>query len=187
MKRLITILFFMTACFALQAACPETDRKDTLEITPEVFGCVGDGITDDTEGLQKAFDYCKTHNRLLRSQKGKIYAVSKTIMVNTQSDIQVDFGGAIIMAVKPMEHIIDLMLAGISKRLEEKQLKLVLTDEAKQFVIDHGYDPAFGARPLKRYLQSHVETLAAEKIIRDDPAPGDTLTVCVENGELVIK
>ena len=86
-----------------------------------------------------------------------------------------------------MEHIIDLMLAGISKRLEEKQLKLVLTDEAKQFVIDHGYDPAFGARPLKRYLQSHVETLAAEKIIRDDPAPGDTLTVCVENGGLVIK
>ena len=86
-----------------------------------------------------------------------------------------------------MDHIIDLMLAGISKRLQEKQLKLVLTDEAKQFVIDHGYDPAFGARPLKRYLQSHVETLAAEKIIRDDPAPGDTLTVCVENGELVIK
>ena len=108
MKRLITILFFITACFALQAACPATDRKDTLEITPEVFGCVGDGITDDTEGLQKAFDYCKTHNRLLRSQKGKIYAVSKTIMVHTQSDIQVDFGGAIIKAVKPMEHIIDL-------------------------------------------------------------------------------
>ena len=86
-----------------------------------------------------------------------------------------------------MSSIVDLMLRGISKRLEEKQLKLVLTDEAKQFVIDHGYDPAFGARPLKRYLQSHVETLAAEKIIRDDPAPGDTLTVCVENGELAIK
>jgi len=85
-----------------------------------------------------------------------------------------------------MYKIIDLLLAGISKRLEEKQLKLTLTDNAKQFVIDHGYDPAFGARPLKRYLQSHVETLAAEKIIRDDPAPGDTLTVDVVNGELAI-
>lgn len=117
MKRLITILFFITACFALQAACPATDRKDNLEITPEVFGCVGDGITDDTEGLQKAFDYCKTHNRLLRSQKGKIYAVSKTIMVHTQSDIQVDFGGAIIKAVKPMEHIIDLDNLDIPDRI----------------------------------------------------------------------
>ncbi|MBO4869548.1 MAG: ATP-dependent chaperone ClpB [Clostridia bacterium] len=86
-----------------------------------------------------------------------------------------------------MYKIVDLMLKGISKRLEQKQLKLVLTDEARQFVIDHGYDPAFGARPLKRYLQSHVETLAAEKIIRDDPAPGDTLTVDVINGELAIK
>ena len=86
-----------------------------------------------------------------------------------------------------MYKIIDLLLAGISKRLEEKQLKLTLTDDAKQFVIDHGYDTAFGARPLKRYLQSHVETLAAEKIIRDDPAPGDTLTVDVCDGELVIK
>lgn len=85
-----------------------------------------------------------------------------------------------------MYKIIDLLLAGISKRLEEKQLKLTLTDDAKQFVIDHGYDPAFGARPLKRYLQSHVETLAAEKIIRDDPAPGDTLTVDVVNGELAV-
>ncbi|MBP5207995.1 MAG: ATP-dependent chaperone ClpB [Clostridia bacterium] len=86
-----------------------------------------------------------------------------------------------------MYKIVDLMLKGISKRLEQKQLKLVLTDEARRFVIDHGYDPAFGARPLKRYLQSHVETLAAEKIIRDDPAPGDTLTVDVINGELAIK
>jgi ATP-dependent Clp protease ATP-binding subunit ClpB len=85
-----------------------------------------------------------------------------------------------------MYKIIDLLLAGISKRLEEKQLKLTLTDDARQYVIDHGYDPAFGARPLKRYLQSHVETLAAEKIIRDDPAPGDTLTVDVVNGELAI-
>ena len=117
MKRLITILFFMTACLAVQAARPATDRKDTLEITPEVFGCVGDGITDDTEALQKAFDYCLTHNRLLRSQKGKTYAVSKTIMAHTASDIQIDFGGAVIKAIKPMEHIIDLDNYDIPERI----------------------------------------------------------------------
>ena len=107
----------MTACLAVQAARPATDRKDTLEITPEVFGCVGDGITDDTEALQKAFDYCLTHNRLLRSQKGKTYAVSKTIMAHTTSDIQIDFGGAVIKAIKPMEHIIDLDNYDIPERI----------------------------------------------------------------------
>ena len=83
--------------------------------------------------------------------------------------------------------IVDLMLSGISKRLEDKQLSLTLTDEAKKYVIDRGFDPAFGARPLKRFLQSQVETLVAEKIIRDDPSPGDTLTVDLADGRLFIR
>lgn len=77
-------------------------------ITPETFGCVGDGITDDTEALQKAFDFCLANNRQLIAHKGKTYAVSKTIMAHTTNDIQIDFGGAVIKAIKPMEHIIDL-------------------------------------------------------------------------------
>jgi len=84
-----------------------TPSKDTPEITPESFGCVGNGFVDDTKALQEAFDYCMTHNRMLRSQKGKTYAVSKTIMVHTKSDFQIDFGGAVIKAIRPLECIID--------------------------------------------------------------------------------
>ncbi|HIY21259.1 MAG TPA: AAA family ATPase, partial [Candidatus Flavonifractor merdigallinarum] len=83
-------------------------------------------------------------------------------------------------------HIIDLMVAEIDHRLEEKQLSCTLTPAAKQFIIDAAYDPIYGARPLRRYLQHTVETLISRKIIADEVSPGDTLTVDVENGELVV-
>jgi hypothetical protein len=86
-----------------------------------------------------------------------------------------------------IDKIVDLLLAGISKRLEDKQLSLSLTPAAREFIIDNGYDPQYGARPLKRFLQSKVETLIAVKIVRDDPAPGDVLTVDFNGKELVIK
>ena len=73
--------------------------------------------------------------------------------------------------------IVDLLLADLTARLKDKRLSLVLTDEAKEFVIENGYDPAFGARPLKRFLQSKLETLLARKLIADDPAPDTVLTV----------
>ena len=73
--------------------------------------------------------------------------------------------------------IVNLMLAGLNKRLADKQLRVTLTDAAMNAVIDQGFDPAFGARPLKRYLQSKVETLVAKRIIAADVKPGDTLTV----------
>ena len=82
--------------------------------------------------------------------------------------------------------IVDLLVTRIAQRLKEKQLGLALTPGAKDYVIDHAYDPAFGARPIKRFLQSRVETLIAEKIIEGDPAPGQTLTVDCVNGELKI-
>ncbi|MBU5434124.1 ATP-dependent chaperone ClpB [Pseudoflavonifractor sp. MSJ-37] len=83
-------------------------------------------------------------------------------------------------------HIIDLMVAELNERLSEKQLKCVLTDAAKDFVVDQAYDPIYGARPLRRYLQHTVETLISRKIIGDQVVPGDTLTVDVKNGELVV-
>ena len=83
-------------------------------------------------------------------------------------------------------HIIDLQLAQLNRRLAEKQLKCELTDEAKQFVIDAAYDPQYGARPLRRYLQHTVETLLAKRIVKGDITPNTTLTVSVQNGALIV-
>ncbi len=83
--------------------------------------------------------------------------------------------------------IVDLLIADINKRLADKELKIALTDKAKDFVIESAYDVSYGARPLKRYLQKHIETLAAREILADKVKTGDTMVVDVENGELVIK
>lgn len=83
--------------------------------------------------------------------------------------------------------IVDLLVADLQKRLADKQITLVLTDQAKEFVIDRGYDPVYGARPLKRYLQSQVETLVAKEILLEDVHPGEKLVVTVNNyGELAV-
>jgi len=73
--------------------------------------------------------------------------------------------------------IMDLMLASVNKRLVEKQLVIKLTPTAKQYVIDEGYDPAYGARPLKRFLQKHVETLAAKLILEGSISMGDSILI----------
>ena len=83
--------------------------------------------------------------------------------------------------------IIDIMTEGLRARLADRSLKLEITDAAKQLIIDRGYDPLYGARPLRRYLQSSVETLLARAILSGDLATGDTLTVDTENGELVCR
>jgi len=98
-----------------------------------------------------------------------------------------------IVCYKPLTRkeigaIVGLMIAGLNKRLEDKQLKVTLTDAALNTVIDRGFDPVFGARPLKRYLQSKVETLIARRVIAADVAPGTELIVDVDdNGEIVIR
>ena len=83
--------------------------------------------------------------------------------------------------------IIDLMIQDLNKRIGDKELKIELTDSAKQFVVDRGYDPVYGARPLKRYLQKHVETLAAKIILGDEVRAGNTIVIDVaENGNQLI-
>ena len=80
-------------------------------------------------------------------------------------------------------HIIDLIMKDLNKRLADKQLKCELTERAKDYIVETGYDPAFGARPLKRLVQRDIETLLARKIIAGDIDQGTTLVVDVENGE----
>ena len=97
-----------------------------------------------------------------------------------------------IIMFKPLNRdniggIVDLIVANLNERLADKDLHLVLTDEAKKFVADNGYDPVYGARPLKRYLQKNVETLVAKIILQGDVNMGDTITVDAKDGKLIIR
>ena len=86
-----------------------------------------------------------------------------------------------------ISHIVDLMVADVNCRLEDRELKVELTDNAKTFVTDHGYDPAYGARPLRRYLQKNVETLAARIILEGNISEGQTIVIDTdEKGEKLI-
>ncbi|WP_102049604.1 ATP-dependent chaperone ClpB [Pygmaiobacter massiliensis] len=82
--------------------------------------------------------------------------------------------------------IVELMLKSLASRLAAKQLHLEMSDEAKTFIIENGYDPIYGARPLKRFIQNRVETAIARAILSGDPAPDSTLRVGVENGSLTV-
>jgi len=80
--------------------------------------------------------------------------------------------------------IVDLIVADLNKRLADKELSLLLTDEAKHFIVENGYDPIYGARPLKRFIQKNVETLAARLILSDALDAGDTILVRVKDDSL---
>ena len=81
--------------------------------------------------------------------------------------------------------IVRLMISGLNRRLEDKQLKVTLSDAAMNAVIDRGFDPVFGARPLKRFLQSKVETLIARTILTGNLSTGSALTIDYKDGQLV--
>lgn len=96
-----------------------------------------------------------------------------------------------IVIYKPLKKdeiskIVDLMLKDLEKRMEDKFLHLNITDKAKEFIIDNGYDPIFGARPLKRFIQSKVETLIAKSILSNNFESGTTLTVDIKDGALAV-
>ncbi len=80
--------------------------------------------------------------------------------------------------------IIDLLAASLKQRLKDKQISLEITDSAKQLIVDSSFDPSFGARPLKRYIQRNVETIVAKEILADKVRQGDTITIDEQNGEL---
>ena len=82
--------------------------------------------------------------------------------------------------------IVDLLLARLVSRLQDKQISLQVTDKAKMYIIENGYDEAYGARPLKRFIQETVETAVARKILADDLKPNSTLTIDIKDGEMVI-
>ena len=83
--------------------------------------------------------------------------------------------------------IVDLLVKDLRKRMEARQLDLTLTDAAKDYMIDTAFDPQYGARPLKRFIQSNIETLVARKIISEDPTPGTVITIDYDGTGLVAR
>ena len=90
------------------------------------------------------------------------------------------------LTAQELKGIVDIQLQRVRRRLEAKGLFLRMTPEATALVADHGFDPVYGARPLKRYLQNYVETLAAKKILSGDVHAGDTLELDVRDGQFII-
>ena len=95
-----------------------------------------------------------------------------------------------IIMFKPLDKaaigdIVELLLRDLDSRLADRELKLSLTDAAKDLIIKEGYDPHYGARPLKRYIQKNVETLAARKILAGNLHEGDTITIDASEGSLI--
>ena len=125
-------------------------------------------------------------------ENGNIRPESETLVMNDlRSHFRPEFLNRLdeIIMFKPLTRdnigkIIDLILKDINKRLSDRDISIRLTDEAKHFITEHGYDPMYGARPLKRYVQKYVETLAAKVILGGEISQGDTIVISLENNEL---
>ena len=174
---------------------------------PDVFNVLlqvlDDGRITDSQGRTVDF---KNTILILTSNIGSPYLLdgideNGEIKPEAQSQVMDDLRGHFrpeflnrldeIIMFKPLTKsnigkIVDLMVGELDKRLADQELSLELTDAAKNQVIENGYDPVYGARPLKRYLQKYVETLAARKILSGDVHAGDTLVLDVQNGEFIV-
>ena len=174
---------------------------------PDVFNVLlqvlDDGRITDSQGRTVDF---KNTILIMTSNIGSPYLLdgideNGEIKTEAQSQVMDDLRGHFrpeflnrldeIIMFKPLTKsnigkIVDLMVGELDKRLADQELSLELTDAAKNQVIENGYDPVYGARPLKRYLQKYVETLAARKILSGDVRAGDTLVLDVQNGEFIV-
>ena len=174
---------------------------------PDVFNVLlqvlDDGRITDSQGRTVDF---KNTILIMTSNIGSPYLLdgideNGEIKTEAQSQVMDDLRGHFrpeflnrldeIIMFKPLTKsnigkIVDLMVGELDKRLADQELSLELTDAAKDQVIENGYDPVYGARPLKRYLQKYVETLAARKILSEDVHAGDTLVLDVQNGEFIV-
>jgi ATP-dependent Clp protease ATP-binding subunit ClpB len=149
------------------------DFKNTILIMTSNLGSqyLLDGISDDGSISQSARDQVENDLRL-HFRPEFLNRLDEIIMFRP-------------LTKENIGHIVDLQVADLNKRLEMQQLHLALTDQAKQYIADNGYDPAFGARPLKRFIQKHVETLSARLILSGTLHEGDTILIDVdENNEL---
>ena len=175
---------------------------------PDVFNILlqilDDGRITDSQGRTVDF---KNTIIILTSNLGSQYLLEGirpdgSISPEAQAEVMRELKGAFrpeflnrldeVIMFKPLTRenlggIIDIMVEGLKKRLADKTLSLELTDAAKDLIIERGYDPLYGARPLRRCLQSGAETLIAKKLLSGDLGSGSTLVLDAENGELVCR
>ena len=128
-----------------------------------------------------------------RSKNSEYSLVEQRVMDELKEHFRPEFLNRLdeIIMFRPLSEeniskIADLIISDLNKRLADKRISIKLTDAAKKFVIDNGYDPSFGARPLKRFIQASVENLVAKAIIENKVEEGDEVTVDVKKGELFI-
>ncbi|QNM04762.1 ATP-dependent chaperone ClpB [Qiania dongpingensis] len=172
---------------------------------PDVFNVLlqvlDDGRITDSQGRTVDF---KNTILIMTSNLGSSYLLEgidedgtirpeneKLVMNDLKNHFRPEFLNRLdeIIMFKPLTkddigHIIGLMVEGVNKRLEEREISIRLTKAAEDFVVENGYDPVYGARPLKRYLQKHVETQAAKLILADQVRAGDTIVMDVKDGAL---
>ncbi|CUQ74501.1 Chaperone protein ClpB [Lachnospira pectinoschiza] len=175
---------------------------------PDVFNVLlqvlDDGRITDSQGRTVDF---KNTIIILTSNIGSTYlldgidengnikeGVEELVMGDLRNSFRAEFLNRLdeIIMFKPLNKdnigsIINLLINDVNRRLEDKELKVVLSDTAKDYIVDHGFDPMYGARPLKRYVQKSVETLAAKLILAGDVSTGDKILIDCENGTLVAK
>ena len=175
---------------------------------PDVFNVLlqvlDDGRITDSQGRTVDF---KNTIIILTSNIGSTYlldgiddkgnikeGVEELVMGDLRNSFRPEFLNRLdeIIMFKPLNKenigsIINLLINDVNRRLEDKELKVVLTDSAKDFIVEHGFDPMYGARPLKRYVQKSVETLAAKLILAGNVSTGDNIVIDCENNVLVAK
>ena len=151
------------------------DFKNTILILTSNIGSqyLLDGITENGEISEEAAQNVQAELRA-RFRPEFLNRLDETILFRP-------------LTKENISGIIELLISELNERLASQQLSIRLTDEAVRYVIDHGYDPVYGARPLKRYLQQSVETLAAKEILGGHVREGDTLVIALENGELTVQ
>lgn len=175
---------------------------------PDVFNVLlqvlDDGRITDSQGRTVDF---KNTIIILTSNIGSTYlldgiddkgnikeGVEELVMGDLRNSFRPEFLNRLdeIIMFKPLNKenigsIINLLINDVNRRLEDKELKVVLTDSAKDFIVEHGFDPMYGARPLKRYVQKSVETLVAKLILAGNVSTGDNIVIDCENNGLVAK
>ena len=175
---------------------------------PDVFNVLlqvlDDGRITDSQG--RTVDFKNTilimtsnigANYLLEGidEKGNISAdAEKLVMEELRAHFRPEFLNRLdeMILFKPLTKdniggIIHLIVEDLNERLSDREISIELTEEAERFIVDNAYDPVYGARPLKRYIQKYVETLSAKLILADAVAPKDVILVDVENGELIAR